>query len=391
MAVEDRPSQALLNAQKELERRRRLAGVSYQPPRRSCNQPVQPSRPSLPVIPTKEEIHPSKNRAPSTPPAQTATSASSVQAVRIAPTLAAYCLEKDHRYRGHALDAPYRLYKILQALDRQGRGWLPNPFVEKALTSKESDHHIYGRRQLKNILMRGEGLFWQRAKRKGELRIRLVARAKVAGRLLNSRLRGREVTFPLKHMLGTGRGRQAAVNAALYTAVHAGQIGDKRKAAPISRATLRHVSGCSSYRQRRYEKRMGITVTRHIHILAAHSEYKLQQLRIHHGLPAYKHTDYRGKINRHRRGADYIARRLPNSYSTPDTFAVLHSRRQRTINRQLAGLCHMGSEGSDSDNYVRLFHENAVTAVRAFNRDSQTTVYCPLSRCTKTHLWRVLT
>jgi hypothetical protein len=310
--------------------------------------------------------------------------------VRIAPTLAAYCLDKNHRYRGHPLDGPYRLYKILQALDREGRGWLPNPFVEKALTSKKSRRYIYGRRQLKNILMRGEGLFWQRAKSKGELRIRLVARAKVAGRLLNSPLRGREVTFPLQHILGRGRGRQAAVNAALYTAVHAGQIASKGKAGPISRATLRDVSGCSSYRQRRYEKRMGITVARHIHILGAHSQYKLQQVRIHHGLPAYKHTDYHGKINRHRRGAHYIARRLPNSYITPDTFAVLHSRRQRTINRQLAGLCHMGSEGSDSDNYVRLFHENAVTAVRAFNRAPQTTVYCPLSRGTKAQLWRTL-
>ena len=133
---------------------------------------------------------------------------------------------------------------------------------------------------------------------------------------------------------------------------------------------------------------MGIISASHIHILGRHSEYELHRARIHQGLPAYKHTDFLGKINRHRCGADYIALRLPNSYSTPDTFAVVHSRRQRTINRQLVGLCHMGSEGSDRDEYVRLFHENVVSAVRSFNRDPQTTAFCPLSKGTNTQLWR---
>lgn len=390
MDAADRPSQALLNAQKELDKRRRLAGVSYRPPRRPGIQRVQPGQLPLSSTPATAGIHTSKVRVLSAPPAKiTASGPVPAKAeVRVAPALAAWCLDKNHLYHGHALDGPYRLYKILQVLDREGRGWLSNSLVETALTSKESHHYIYGRRQLKNMLMRGEGLFWQRAKTKEELRIRLVARAKVASRLLPGPLRGREVTFPLHHMLGSGRGRQASVNAALYTAVHAGQIEHKGKSGPISRAKLRDVSGCSNYRQRRYEKRMGIIAASHIYILGRYSEYHLQQARIHQGLPAYKHTDFLGKINRHRRGADYIAMRLPNSYRTPDTFAVVNSRRQRTINRQLVGLCHMGSEGSDSDKYVRLFHENAVSAVRSINREPQTTAFCPLVRGTNTQLWR---
>jgi hypothetical protein len=385
MAAADRPSQALLNAQKELEKRRRLAGISYRPPRRSGSERVLSAWLTLPAeTQSAAEI---EERAPSAPPR---TGPVLAARIRVAPTLAAYCLDKEHRYRGHPLDAPYRLYKILQALDHAGRGWLANTVIETTLTHKTSEQYIYGRRQLKNILQRGEDLFWQRSKSKGQLRIRLVARAKVTSRLLNGRLRGQEVSFPVQHLLGSGHGRQAAVNAALYTAVHAGQITRQGKTGPISRARLREVSGCSSYRQRRYEKRMGITVTSHIHILGRHSEYDLQRHRLHQGLPAYKHTDYRGKINRHRRGADYIARRLPNSYSTPAAFAVVHSWRQRTINRQLGGLCLMGSEGSDSDKYVRLFHENAVAATRAFNHDPQTSAYCPLSKGTTTHLWRTI-
>jgi hypothetical protein len=385
--VADKPSQALLNAQKELEKRRCLAGVTYHPPRHSGSERAQPGWLILPVE-ALATVYTKKVALPAASPTE---SSLADAGVRVAPTLAAHCLDKDHRYRGNPLDAPYRLYKILQALDHQGRGWLTNNLVETTLTSKASRHYIYGRRQLKNILQRGEDLFWQRVKSKGQLRIRLVARAKVARRLLDDRLRGREVSFPLLHLLGSGRGRQAAVNAALYTAVHAGQIARKGRTGPISRAKLRDISGCSSYRQRHYEKRMGITVTSNLHILGRHSAYKLQQARIHEGLPAYKHTDYRGKINRHRRGAHYIARRLPNSFSTPETFTVIHSQRQRTMNRQLGGLCLMGSEGSDSGKYVRFFHENVVSAVRSFNGDPQITAYCPLSKGTKTQLWRTIT
>jgi hypothetical protein len=376
--VADKPSQALLNAQKELQKRRRLAGVSYRPPQPSRSERIQPD-----WLNSLNEIH-----APKEDAHHSLYPFPSVQAtLRLSPSLASWCLDKDHRHQGFALDGPYRLYKILQSLDQEGRGWLANSFITPTLTRKESPYYIYGRRQLKNMLRRGEELFWHRIKSKGEVRIRLVSRAKVASRLLDGRLRGREVSFPLHFILGHGRGRQAVVNAALYTAVHAGQTQQRGRPGPISRARLRNVSGCSSYRQRRYEQRMKIRVTSNIHILGRYNAYQLQRVRLYQGLPAYKHTDYQGKINRHARGVDYIALRLPNSYRTPDTFAIVHSRRQRTINRQLGGLCLMGSEGSDRNEYVRLFHENAVAAVQAFNRDAQTTAFCPLMAGPKSQLW----
>lgn len=377
----DRPSQALLNAQKELEKRRQLAGVSYLPPRQTrlgqfdatwLRQPVET------LLPAEVD----KNT-----PAPLIDPGSNQAVVRVAPSLAAWCLDKDHRYRKHSLDGPYRLYKILQVLDQKGRGWLTNLFVEATLTNKKSRYYIYGRRQLKNMLSRGEGLFWRRAKSKGELRIRLISRAKVASQLLATRLRGQEVHIPLRHMLGHGRGRQAAVNAALYAAVHAGQIQRQGKSTPISRARLRDVSGCSDYRQRQYERRMGITITHHIHVLGRYNEYNFQRTRLTQGLPTYRHIDYLGKINRHQRGADYIARRLPNSYHVPSTFAVIHSRRQRTMNRHLVGLCHMGSEGSDRSKYVRLFQDNVTAAVQSSDRNPNTTVFWAVAKGSRSQLW----
>jgi hypothetical protein len=323
--------------------------------------------------------------------------------IRISPTLAAHCLDRQNRYNDAALDAPYRLYKILGALDKDGRGWLANNEVEPRLTQKESPFYIYGRRQLKIILRRGEGLFWQRVKSKGNqasppgLRIRLVSRAKLLEALSpGSRLRGREVEIPLTYLLGSGRGRQADANAALYAAVQAGHLRPDKspsgvfKPRPISRARLQELAGCSTYRQRSYERRLNITVERNIHILGDHSDYKLQRARRHFGLPAYKHTDHGGQIDRHRRGAVYIAVRLPNSYHLPDTITVVNSQRQRTINRTLDGLCHMGSGGSDREAIVRLYHRDAATAVRAVERDQHTPAYWTIAQNGRTRLWQTV-
>ena len=319
--------------------------------------------------------------------------------VRISPTLAAHCLDRQNRTNDATLDAPYRLYKILGALDENGRGWLANSDIEPRLTHKESPFYLYGRRQLKIILRRGEGLFWQRVKSKGQLRIRLVSRAKLLEALSpGSRLRGREVEIPLAYLLGHGsqRSRQADANAALYAAVHAGRLrpdsspAGVAKPRPISRARLQELAGCSAYRQRSYERRMNITVEPNIHILGEHNEYELERARRHFDLPVYKHTDYQGKINRHRRGAAYIAMRLPNSYHLPDTITVVNSRRQRTINRALDGLCHMGSGGSDREAIVRRYHRDAATAVRANQHDNSTPAYWPITRNGATRLWQTV-
>ena len=397
MDATTRPSQQLINAQKELARRRQMAGVrlpvtSGQLPVASNQWPVASNQGSAEsnksAIITSDIPHPTShiNKSALLNPQSS---------IRISPTLAAHCLDRRHRYHGAALDGPYRLYKILGALDKDGRGWLANGDVEAALTRKESPFYVYGRRQLKIILRRGEGLFWQRVKSKGQLRIRLVSRAKLLEALSPEyRLRGREVDIPLTYLLGSGRGRQADANAALYAAVQAGHLlPDKtssgvEKPRPISRARLQELAGCSTYRQRSYERRMHITVERNIHILGAHSDYKLKRARQHFGLPAYKHTDYAGKIDRHRRGASYIAVRLPNSYHLPDAIHVVHSQRQRTINRTLDGLCHMGSGGSDREAIVRHYYRDAATAVRAGRSDQDTPAYWPIAKNGRTRLWQ---
>jgi hypothetical protein len=391
------PSQQLINAQKELARRRQLAGVSYRPPAGSVNsEQCSVDSEQLAVNSEQSTVNSQQIRNPKSEIQNRLFPHSEIR-IRISPTLAAHCLDKNHRTNGHTLDAPYRLYKILQALDQDGRGWLANQDIEPLLTKKGSSFYIYGRRQLKIILRRGEGLFWNRVKSHGQVRIRLVSRARLISKLSpGSRLCGREVEIPLSYLLGSGRGRQANANAALYAAVHAGCLrpdkgrSGERKPRPISRAKLSELSGCSNYRQRSYERRMDITVQSNIHILGPHNEYELERARLHFGLPAYKHTDYQGKINRHQRGAAYIAVRLPNSYHLPDAITVVNSRRLRTINRFLDGLCHLGSGGSDREEIVRLYHSDAATAVRATQGDHSTPAYWPMTGSGNTRLWQNL-
>ena len=407
------PSQQLINAQKELARRRRMAGLDYRPPAAvsvnsdqcsvnsdQCSVFSQQSTANSQQSTDNCQQSTDNCRQIPHPTSETCTERSrSIQnpksQIRISPTLAAYCLDKGHRYHGFSLEAPYRLYKILGALNGDGRGWLANQDVESLLTKKESPFYIYGRRQLKTILRRGEGLFWNRVKSHGQVRIRLVSRARLISKLSpGSRLRGREVEIPLSCLLGSGRGRQADANAALYATVHAGRLrpaksrSGKTKPRPISRARLGELSGCSSYRQRSYEQRMKITVQSNIHILGLCNEYELERARRHFGLPAYKHTDYQGKINRHRQGAAYIAVRLPNSYHLPDAFRVVNSHRLRTINRFLDGLCHLGSGGSDREEIVRLYHSDVATAVRAAQDDRSTPAYWPMMGSGGAQLWQ---
>jgi hypothetical protein len=373
------PSPLIREAQQALARRRAEAGICYRPPAAddahdtSWLQALRAEAAARTAVPVTLRGK------------DTAATAS----VRVAPTLAAHCLDKAHRHNGAALDGPYRLYKVLGALDADGRGWLANSAVEAALTRKESATYLYGRRQLKIMLRRGEGLFWERGKHGSEVRIRLTARAKVVEALGLGRLRGQEVALPLSYLLGSGRGRQATVNAALYTAVHAGRGRPDQTPGPISRATLAGLSGCSPYRQRRYEARMGIRVRGNIRILGDYSDYARARARRHLHLPAYKHIDFRGQLNRHKRGHAYLAARLPNSYTPPPGITPIHSRRQQTLNRRLAGLCSMGSGGSGS-RPVRLFHRDAATAVRAYGRDPQQNVFRPLASSKGARLWQLL-
>ena len=126
MDATNRPSQQIINAQKELARRRRAAGITQ--PVQISEFGVRSSESSAVSSDQCSVFSPqSKVRSllASVPNSQLTINDSAFR-IRISPTLAAHCLNKKHRHNNAALDGPYRLYKILQALDEHGRGWLAN-------------------------------------------------------------------------------------------------------------------------------------------------------------------------------------------------------------------------------------------------------------------------
>ncbi|MFO7683548.1 MAG: hypothetical protein R6X34_26240, partial [Chloroflexota bacterium] len=146
-----------------------------------------------------------------------------------------------------------RLWLMLRFLDREGSGQLRVDIIRDQLTTRNSDLHLCGKRQLRNLLRAGDGLYWTR----DDERVWLHSAARVAAGLGVAQLTGRPVALPLTALLqGIG-----AFRAHLYAAFHSGRAKDaheRRSAMPIARDTLAGLSGVGRSSQRAYEARLGI-------------------------------------------------------------------------------------------------------------------------------------
>ncbi len=291
------------------------------------------------------------------------------------------------------LSAPGRIWLLLRYMDREGQGWLALDEVQRQLSGKESELRVCGRRQLRNLLRQGQGIFWQRDKS----RIWLRSAARVALDLGADRLRGRPVKLPLAVLL-EGMGQ---VRAHFYAAFHSGRAAQEeaRTGSPINRATLEKITHVPARTQRLYEARAGVAVQSNIAIGEQLSQENLQQRAWRHGRATFLFTDQEGKQGP--AGGRYVAWRLPNSYRGPH--ATCPKGRTKKINRQI-DLVNSRVQGNDLDRtticsqaavhltVVRLFHANGQEAGRAYNRCQKRDLYWPTGRRRARHqrLWRVL-
>ncbi len=198
------------------------------------------------------------------------------------------------------LEAPGRVYFLLRYIDRQGRGWLGVKDIRRELTHKESPLRICGWRRLRQLLHEGEGIFW---KRDADNRLWLKGLHRIAYRLDFGRLQGFPIELPIEALLG---GIQA-VRAAFYACFHSG-----REAKPISRETLRELSGIAERTQRDYDRLARVKRRRNIAIGEAYSQEKAQERAWKQGRGVFHFVDVEGRQGRKNRA--YIAWHLPNSY-----------------------------------------------------------------------------
>ena len=341
-----------LNAERELQQRRELAGIE--------TAQTGVSAPSIAV--GWGESAPPSVEIPHLLPAKS-------QTVVVHPTMLLAMLKQN-------LEAPGRVYFLLRALDTDGRGWLEIDHIRRLLTQKDSSWRICGWRRLRQLLREGEEVFWSRDDRD---RLWLHGAHKIAHTLDCKRLAGFPILLPVSSLLG---GIQA-VRAAFYAAFHGG-----RHSSPISRQTLRVVSGVAERTQRVYDRLAQVQRQRNLAVGERYSQDAIQERAWAKGRAVFYFVDTKGLQGR--AGRDYIAWNLPNSYQAAYQRRSRGSRKR--LNRKLADLVNKGIPGNDDKAVEKLFFSNGALAAKRYNRDSEIDAYWQQEQIVRagTEIWSVI-
>lgn len=310
---------------------------------------------------------------PETAPAASACPETTIQSsitVTVHPTIAMAIL------RQH-LEAPARVYFLLRVIDSVGRGWLPLEQVREQLTKKESPLRICGWRRLRQLLKEGEGIFWHRD---DQDRLWVKGAHRIAYTLGSGLLQGFPVALPTQAFLG---GIQA-VRAAFYGCFHGG-----RDSKPISRDTLRSVTGLAERTQRAYDRVAKIKRQRNIAVGEGYSQDKAQERAWLKGRAVFHFVDAKGLQGRV--GREYVAWHLPNSYQT--TYQRRSRGSRKRLNRKLNDLLTKGITGNTEAAVEKVFFPTGALAVRRYNRDPEIDAYWQQEQATRagSEIWRVIT
>jgi hypothetical protein len=262
-----------------------------------------------------------------------------------------------------------RLWLLLRAIDKDGRGAITLDFAREAFTSQDSPLCFCGRRQLRNLLAAGAGTFWQF----DEKRIWLRSTVRVAQTLGVTRLRGGDVAIPLPALTGG----IAAVRANLYAAFHSG-----RATKPISRQTLARKSGVSPRTLRHYDQLSGVEKKNNYARGPKLGSKEAEDLAWQQGPASFVWRE--SQTGGNKKESRFLAWQLPNSYHGPH--ARLGRGRQKRQNKALADLLKKGTAGNShsqkddlnprSDDIEPRYFADASAASRAFGRN-ETAVYWP--------------
>ena len=274
------------------------------------------------------------------------------QSVKVYPDIALAMLRQEQAAAG-------RLWLLLRHLDVDGRGVLRVVILRETLTKSKTRYRLCGWRQLRNLLRQGEGIFWQCDKEQVWLR----SAGRVAAGLGVSKLNGRPVAVPVKHLLGTiGEAR-----AYLYASFHAGRqptserrFGQK----PIARDTLSELTGLTAECQRGYERRVGVRVSPNYVIGERFNKSDKEERFWQQGGGAFEFVDFQG--GQGKPGVDYMAWQLPNSYAV----SLIHrpKGRQKRINRMLSDLFMQGMTGNTRQSIEKRYFGDGAGAAKAVRK-----------------------
>lgn len=263
--------------------------------------------------------------------------------------------------------APGRLWLMLRYLDQDGRGMFRIATIRNTITKKKSKHRLCGKRQLRNLLRDGEGVYWTREN--GRLWLRSAA--KVAFALGVEHLSGRPVALPVAAVLeGVG-----AFKAHLYAAFHSGRVKETpngTKVMPIARETVAGLSGVGRTSQRNYEQMAGVDVQANFAVGEPTEDGSRQERAWRQGQALFELKDFRGRQGK--KGRTYLCWQLPNSYEGGHAFRPRG--RQRRINRELNDLVNKRAPGNGEETVEetrpeKVYYPNGMMAAKAYGRDPE--------------------
>ncbi|MCP4420461.1 MAG: hypothetical protein GY805_27965 [Chloroflexi bacterium] len=273
-----------------------------------------------------------------------------------------------------------RLWLLLQVADGQGRGWLAEKEMRKLFSGKRSSLRFCGVRQLRNLLVRGDGFFWTRENG----RIWLRSALKLAFALDISRLHMRPVAVPVRVL----RQKIGTVRAHLYATFHSSRTKSKRANNPIARETVANITQVLPRTQRRYDRKAKVKQQPQFAI-GGQATVENQQLRgWQQGRATFLFKDFKGKQGQVNN--NYVAWQLPNSYVGPH--AQLPKGRQKRINRALTDLFMQGMTGNDqrSQSLGHHFFGNGRLASKAYARNPKDDHYWRGQGNGRCQLWQVI-
>lgn len=272
-----------------------------------------------------------------------------------------------------------RLWLLLQTVDEQGRGWIDEKVARSWFTAKRASLQFCGVRQLRNLLARGEEIFWVREN--GRIWLRSVA--KVAFALGVHRLTMRPVALPVRVL----RQKIGTVRAHLYATFHSSRSQSNRAKKPIARETVAHLTQVQPRTQRRYERKAKVKRQAQFAIGSQATTDNLQARGWEQGQATFQFKDFKGKQGP--QGKSYVAWQLPNSYVGPH--AQQPKGRQKRINRALTDLFMQGITGNGQRlSVTRRFFDNGRLAAKSYLRNSEHDHYWRGVSNGRYQLWQVM-
>ncbi len=234
------------------------------------------------------------------------------------------------------LAAEMRIWLLARQLDVKGQGSISVEDLKQSLTRKASKLKVCGWRRLRQLLQKGNGLFWQRD---DHGRLWLSGAAKLAASLDIISIKRHAIELPISSLVAS----MSKVKAHFYTAFHSVRSDNDSFANPISRDRLQQITGVSKRTQARYDRTSAIEKRQCLAVGETYSAENKQK-RLWQGKSAFKFIDKRGEIGR--KGANYVAWNLPNQYGGVHKTA---SKRQiaKKINQQLARFRHKAQESEE--------------------------------------------